>query len=144
MDGLVGTIEARLQLGENLRDRAAFVAHGAVGRTRAVEVPIDDARHDHAPPQVGHLSLWAGKPLGLLVRADVDDTAIADGECLLEFRRVRAFVAFRTAEYEDAAVAEIESAGAAVRASSAEAICTASSAIARVERIIGCPPDSST
>ena len=42
--GLVGPIEAGLQLREDLRDRAALVAQVAVGVPRAVEVPVDDAR----------------------------------------------------------------------------------------------------
>ena len=104
--GLVGPIEAGLQLGEDLRDRAALVAQVAVGVPRAVEVPVDDPGHDHPPMKVGHACIRTSELPCVSARADEDDPAVTDRNRLLEPRRVGAPVPFRAAEDEKLAVEE--------------------------------------
>ena len=100
--GLVGTIEAGLQLGENLRDRAAFVAQVAVGVARAVEVPVDDARHDHAA-RAGRSPQSAGPrvvPASSLVPTKTIRPSRIARACS-NLGALRTLVALRAAEYED-------------------------------------------
>jgi hypothetical protein len=99
--GLVGAAEASFELRENQRDGPALVAEVAVGVPRAVKVPVDDARHDHASLEIGHPGCRSRTFPSLLTGADEGDPSVADRNRLLESRGARTLVTLGPTEDQD-------------------------------------------
>src|SRR5262245_7667853 len=80
MRHLIVTKEARLQLGENLLDRPALVAHGARRPLySAVEVTVPQARHQDPAMQIDDLGPRTDATLRAPVVADERDASVLDG-----------------------------------------------------------------
>src|SRR5207245_6189674 len=65
---LIRAIETGLELRQDLRYRAARVSHLAVGGPCPMEMPVDDAGHDHASPEIDDLGLGPDVRLRLPTR----------------------------------------------------------------------------
>jgi hypothetical protein len=97
---LLGTIQTGLQLREDFGDRAAFVAHGAIRRPRAMEMSVDDPGHHHPTVQIGHRRARTRVLACVGSRADEDDTTVANGQCLREAGLAGAVVSFRACVHQ--------------------------------------------